>query len=72
MKDVPINFTQIANLLMLCEIIDKLASVRKSAVRFRMIGIWRNSGDQEPANFRNLEESQFECLEESQFMNLDE
>jgi hypothetical protein len=57
MKDILINFTQFANLLMLCEIIAKLDLVRESDVCFENIGIWRNSSDQESANFGNLEES---------------
>jgi hypothetical protein len=57
MKDILINFTQLSNLLMLCKIIVVLASIRESAVYYRMIGIWRNSRDQEPANFRIFEES---------------
>jgi hypothetical protein len=62
-EDIQINFTQFANLLMLCEIIAELALVRRSAFCFKMIGIRRNSGDQEPVNFRNLEESQFRNLD---------
>jgi hypothetical protein len=63
-KDVLINSTQIANLLIVRKMIAELAPVHKSAVCFRVIGIWRNSGDQEPANFGSLEESQFGCLDE--------
>jgi hypothetical protein len=40
MKDILINFTQFANLLMLCEIKAELALVHEFAVYFRMIGIW--------------------------------
>jgi hypothetical protein len=71
-KDILINLTQFANLLMLSEITTELALVREFAVCFKMVGIWRNLGDQGPANLGNLEESQFRNLEESQFGNLGE
>jgi hypothetical protein len=59
MEDTLINFTRFVNFLLLCDVIAGLALVRKSVVCFRMIGVWRNSGHQELANFGNLEESQF-------------
>jgi hypothetical protein len=64
MKDVLTNSTQIANLLIFREMIAELASFCKSTVCFRMIGIWRNSGGQEPVNFGSLEEPQFGILDE--------
>jgi hypothetical protein len=51
MEDILINFTRFVNFLMLCEIIAELALVPKFVVCFRMIGVWRNSGNREPANF---------------------
>jgi hypothetical protein len=58
------NSTQIANLLIFREMIAELDYVRKSAVCFRIIGIWRNAGNQESAKFGNIMWSRFGNLNE--------